>query len=107
MEQERPTYRLINGDRLAHNMGQNVTLFGQLNEDGQVSLDTGKGVIQVAGYQSIGAFPNNSKVAEIKGRVIDSNTIQFEEGFAIPSTAEPDFDAYTQAVALASDAGLL
>ena len=107
MEQEAVSYKLINGDRLAHNIGKNVTLFGLLNEDGDVTLDTGKGIVNISGYQSIGIFPNNSRVAEIKGTVANENSIQFEAGYPIPSSADPDFDSFTQAVALADEADLL
>ena len=107
MEEEYTAYKLINGDRLAYHIGEKVTLFGSLEEDGNVTLDTGRGIIDVYGYQSIGDFPNNSRVAEIKGEVKDEKTITFEEGFPIPATNDPDFEVFTQAVELANEAGLV
>ena len=107
MQEEVQVYKLINGDRLAYNIGNKVTLYGILNEDGNITLDTGKGIVEILSYESIGAFPGNSRVAEIRGEVRDTNSITFSEGFALPATADPDMTSMCQAIELATEAGVI
>ena len=74
-------YTLVNADKLGYHIDCNVTLIGKLEEQDSVLIactgEDSETRINLKNLSDIGAFPNNSKVAEIKGKVLDDKSIQF------------------------------
>ena len=70
-------YPLINGDRLPFQIDCEVSLIGIFDEqESTLKATTGEEssvLIKIKGLTDLGVFPNNSKVALIKGKVLSQN----------------------------------
>ena len=108
MDLEIPTYKLISGERLQYHIQEYVSLIGELTDDDiECTLKTGKNIIVIDKYHNIGAFKGSSRIAEIRGKVIGPNKIQFVEGFTLPSVSDPDLESLHEAINYANDIGVL